>query len=105
MQYIYGNNTLKTIGKVHTDFSGYLSTSCEYGGVTIIDRCKIVNHYRSEEDAEGNKYDWYTISDHYRYEDRQVEATENADALAELMDIVANQDDAIAEMMEMIGGK
>lgn len=109
MEYIFGTDgnkeTLKTVGKIHTDFSGFLNTSRDYPGVTIIDRCKVVDHFRSEEDAEGNKYDWYTITDHYRYEDRQADSVEKDDVVAELMEMVSSHDDTIAELLEMIGGK
>ncbi len=109
MEYIFGtdgdNETLKTVGRTHTDFNGFLSTSRENGGTTTIDRCRILDHFKSEEDAEGNCYDWYTITDHYRYEDRQVDSVEKDDVIAELMEMIAVQDDAIAEILEMIGGK
>lgn len=109
MEYIFGTDgnkeILKTVGHIHTDFEGYLNTSRTYEGVTIIDRCRIIKKTRSEEDAEGNKYDWYDITDHYRYEDRQVDSVSKDDTLAEILEMVASHDDTIAEILEMIGGK
>ena len=109
MQYIYGTDgdrqILKTVGATHTDFNGFLSTSRETEGVTTIDRCRIVDHYKSDEDAEGNCYDWYTITDRYHYEDRQEDSVSKDDTIAEILEMIANHDDVIAEIMEMLGGQ
>lgn len=106
MEYIFGvdgdKEILKTIGKEHTDFSGFLNVSREKGGVTIIDRCKIVALVRSDEDAEGNKYDWYEVSDHYRYEDRQGASSISDSALAELSQLIGMHDEAIAELSDLV---
>jgi hypothetical protein len=61
---------LKTVGQTHTNLGGFTQTVREYTGSTITDRFRVVEKYRSEEDAEGNCYDWYVISDHYRYVDK-----------------------------------
>lgn len=75
--YIYGTvrrngellENLKTKGSTHTDLSGYINSVQEYADSVVIDRCLIVEKYRSAEDDEGNCYDWYVIDKHYRYVD------------------------------------
>jgi hypothetical protein len=57
---------LKTVGDAHSDLSGYIQTVREYADSTITDRFRITEKYRSDEDAEGNCYDRYVISEHYR---------------------------------------
>lgn len=78
MDYIFGVvecngvtvENLKTVGQTHTNLGGFTQTVREYTDSTITDRFRVVEKYRSEEDAEGNCYDWYVISDHYRYVDK-----------------------------------
>ena len=78
MDYIFGVvecngvtvENLKTVGQTHTNISGFTQTVREYADSTITDRFRITEKYRSDEDAEGNCYDWYVISDHYRYVDK-----------------------------------
>ena len=48
----------------------YLTTVREYDDNTITDRCRIDRHYLTAEDEDGTKYDFYAISEHYRYIDR-----------------------------------
>lgn len=82
MDYIFGTVTrngvtvenLKTVGEAHTNLDGFVQTVRDYPDSTITDRFRIVEKYRSDDDAEGNCYDWYVISDHYRYEDRYTPA-------------------------------
>ena len=114
MQYIYGTDgnrqILKTVGPIHTDFSGFVVTSRESGGVSVIDKCRIVKHYKSDEDAEGTCYDWYEVTDRDHYEDRTVVASEDEDAIAELAEMIGSQEEAIAELSELVseileGGK
>lgn len=78
MDYIFGyvqrdsviTENLKTVGDAHTHLSGFIQTVREYPDATITDVCRIIEHYHSEEDAEGRCYDWYTISDHWRNVDK-----------------------------------
>ena len=78
MDYIFGVverngvtvENLKTVGQTHTNLEGFTQTVREYADSTITDRFRITEKYRSDEDAEGNCYDWYVISDHYRYVDK-----------------------------------
>ena len=82
MDYIFGTVTrngvtvenLKTVGDAHTDLDGYVQTVREYADSTITDRFRVVEKYRSDDDAEGNCYDWYVIDQHYRYEDKYTPA-------------------------------
>jgi hypothetical protein len=108
MEYIYGTDgdqeILKTVGDVHSDLEGFFTSSRERSGVTVIDRCRILDHFRTDEDASGKKYDWYTITDHFHYEDRQVASRISDDAIAEILEMIQLHDDTLAEILEMIGG-
>jgi hypothetical protein len=88
MDYIFGVverngvtvENLKTVGQSHTNLGGFTQTVREYTDSTITDRFRVVEKYRSEEDAEGNCYDWYLIDQHYRYVDKTTQvAAETAD--------------------------
>ena len=78
MEYIFGVverngvtvENLKTVGDAHSALDGYIQTVREYADSTITDRFRITEKYRSDEDAEGNCYDWYVINEHYRYVDK-----------------------------------
>ena len=78
MDYIFGVverngvtvENLKTVGQTHTNLGGFTQTVREYTDSTITDRFRVTEKYRSEEDAEGNCYDWYLIDQHYRYVDK-----------------------------------
>ena len=78
MDYIFGVverngvtvENLKTVGQTHTNLEGFTQTVREYTDSTITDRFRVTEKYRSEEDAEGNCYDWYLIDQHYRYVDK-----------------------------------
>ena len=78
MEYIFGVverngvtvENLKTVGEAHSRLEGFMQTVREFPDSTITDRFRITEKYRSDEDADGNCYDWYVISDHYRYVDK-----------------------------------
>lgn len=59
---------LKTVGEEHSAYAGYVEIRRSYDDCVIVDRFRIVEHYRAAE-AEGLCYDWYTIDQHYRYID------------------------------------
>jgi len=107
MDYIYGTNgdseILKTVGKQHTDYSGFLTSVREYDDGKIVDLCKIVDHYDSAEDVEGNCYDFYTISDHNRHIDKSDSINATEGAIVDLADMVASHEDAIADLANMVG--
>lgn len=72
MEYIFGVvdrngvtvENLKTVGETHSDLGGFVQTVREYPDSTITDRFRIIEKYQSDEDAEGNCYDWYYIDSH-----------------------------------------
>jgi hypothetical protein len=74
MEYIFGivelngeeTSTLETIGAEHTDFVGYTQIQRAYTDCNITDSFNVVRKFKSDEDAEGNCYDWYVISKHSR---------------------------------------
>lgn len=88
MEYVFGtehrNETLRTKGEEHTDLTGFQEVVREYPDQTITDRFLIVRKTHSDEDVEGNCYDWYIIDKHYRYTDKtgpikdEVDKTNNA---------------------------
>lgn len=97
MEHIFGSvrhngvlvENLKTVGDAHTDYNGYVSTRTKLGdGTVVIDRCRVIEHYHAEEDAEGKCYDWYVIDQHYRYMDTAPLAqsdTENREAVEQVI--------------------
>ena len=78
MEYIFGTvrkngviyDNLKTVGDIHTDFSGSISIVRKFSDNIITDNAKILKHYHSATDDDGKCYDWYIISDHYKIEDK-----------------------------------
>lgn len=77
MDYIFGNvdlygelvESLKTVGKEHSELAGFNEVRREYDGSVIVDAFVVVKKYNSREDTEGNCYDWYVIDKHSRYID------------------------------------
>lgn len=74
MEYVIGQNgkkeILRTKGDTHTDLSGFQEFTKEYPDQTITDHFLIVRKTDSQEDPEGNCYDWYEINRHYRIVDK-----------------------------------
>lgn len=79
MEYIFGivqryggveREIVKTKGDHHTNLEGYQIVESEYEDRHITDTFLVLEKYHSAEDAEGNCYDWYYISDHNRDTDR-----------------------------------
>ena len=70
----------------------------EYPDQNVIDSFRVLRKYDSQEDAEGNCYDWYEISDHYRVQDREpmVEALKAENAA--LVEANATLEDTICEL-------
>ena len=84
MEYLFGKDkceTLRTKGSEHTDLTGFQEVVQEYPDCTITDSFRIVRHYKSDEDAEGNCYDWYLIDSHNRIIDRTKPIQANIDAI------------------------
>ena len=88
MEYVFGTQgeieVLKTKGSTHTDLTGFHQIEHEYPDQTITDNFRIVQKLNSQEDGEGNCYDWYEIDRHYRVTDKTgplaKQAVENATA-------------------------
>ena len=117
MEYVFGEVThkgktyecVKTKGNTHTDLSGNVQLKREYSDAIIYDSFTVLEKYRSMIDEEGNCYDWYTIENHYRYDDKytpnigkvekrldaDIEDTQNG--LMETYDLTANNSDEIAD--------
>lgn len=104
MECVYGTtkykgqlyDTLKTIGKEHTDLTGEHTIERKYSDNIITDTFKVVKKYRSKEDSDGNCYDWYIISDHYRDSDKytpaSMEIKDNFNTIGEAMDTVLTEE-------------
>lgn len=74
MEYIFGSDNdkeiLKTKGASHSNLTGFHQIEMKYPDQTITDSFRIVKKIDSQEDVEGNCYDWYEIDHHYRYTDK-----------------------------------
>lgn len=106
MDYIFGTNrageeTLKTKGSEHSAFAGFCQTVRKYDDCIITDSFFAKYKYKSSEDAEGNCYDWYIIDKHNRNTNfmPKVESI-----LQSYKSQLAQTDDALIELYEMIGG-
>ena len=77
MEYIFGVDrvdgqmieNLKTVGKQHSDLTGFVETRRVYDDCIICDRFRVIEKYDSMENSE-QKYDLYHIADHYRYSEQ-----------------------------------
>ena len=85
MEYVFGTQgdveVLKTKGDTHTDLTGFHSVERAYPDQTITDNFHIVRKLDSQEDAEGNCYDWYEIDHHYRVADKTARVAEQVGAI------------------------
>lgn len=87
MEYVFGNDSdslvenLKTVGPEHTDLKGFCEVIREYPDCTITDSFAVVRKTQSDEDAEGNCYDWYEISHHNRTIDKTKTMQSSLEAL------------------------
>ena len=114
MEYIFGYvqhngvtvENLKTVGNSHSELSGFIQTVREYPDTTITDVFLITERYRSDEDGEGNCYDWYVIDKHYRYVDETKQLKAENNLLKEQVSAQADQaefyEDCIAEMATVV---
>ena len=88
MEYVFGTNsysgveTLRTKGSEHTNFVGFVETVQEFDDSTITDTFHVVSKTKSDDDAEGNCYDWYIIDKHNRVIDKTKRLKANIDVLA-----------------------
>lgn len=85
MEYVFGTQgdveVLKTKGDAHTDLTGFHSIERAYPDQTITDNFRIVRKLDSQEDSEGNCYDWYEIDHHYRITDKTGPVAEQVEAI------------------------
>ena len=85
MEYVFGTQgdveVLKTKGDTHTDLTGFHSVERAYPDQTITDNFHIVRKLDSQEDAEGNCYDWYEIDHHSRVADKTARVAEQVGAI------------------------
>lgn len=83
--------------------TGFHQIEQVYPDQTITDNFRIVEKIDSQEDAEGNCYDWYEIDRHYRTVDKTgplaEQAAENAAAMENAL---CEQDAAMDERMSAI---
>ena len=106
MEYVFGTQdameVLKVKGDTHTDLTGYHQIEQVYPDQTITDNFRVLRKLDSQEDSEGNCYDWYEIDGHYRLAEKSGPI---AEAVAAQQQITAAQDDALIELYEMLGGE
>ena len=117
MEYVYGTSViggverenLKIVGGPALREGEYLTTVREYDDSSITDRCRIGRHYHTATDAAGTRYDWYVISEHYRYVDKAaaVDAltAENKTLKQQVSALTEQQsfyEDCIAEMAAVV---
>ena len=124
MEYVFGTvrrrgediEVLKTKGPEHTDLKGFQQLQSDYPDQIITDDFHVVRKYDSQEDVEGNCYDWYEIDHHSRYTDKWTPAkpkiegdiAESQDAVCELDELADTRmgvlEDAVCELDEIING-
>lgn len=103
MEYVFGTRkkssgvveVLKTIGMQHTNYSGQVTIQREYSDSIITDTFIIVDHYLVKDDVSGLCYDWYTIANHYRYEDKYTPIA------GEITDRMDQTDEGLMETYEL----
>ncbi len=76
MEYVFGADSysgveiLRTKGNEHTNLEGFAEWVQEYSDSTITDTFRVIRKTKSDEDEEGNCYDWYEIDRHNRIIDK-----------------------------------
>lgn len=111
MEYIFGNasihrkmvHILKTAGNEHTNLSGANQIERKYPDSIITDEFVVKEKYLSKTDSAGKCFDWYVITDHYRYIDyftpmREQIETDINDSQNALCDLSADLDAALADI-------
>lgn len=122
MEYIFGKSEvhgecLKTIAESHSNLSGNNTIEREYADAIITDTFDVIKKYQSKIDAEGKCYDWYAITNHYRYIDKytpnigkveervdgDISETQNAvcDLSIEIDERISDLENALCELSEM----
>ena len=106
MEYIFGRSTrhsdermiLKTKGDSHSHLGGSFELEEVYPDSRITTRCEIVRRYKSDEDAEGNCYDWYTINNYERHVD--LSDSERGALSSEIDELTAYCGELVEEVYE-----
>lgn len=102
MIYVFGTKgeveILKTKGDAHSDLTGYHQVERTYPDQVITDSFRIVRKIDSQEDTDGNCYDWYEIDRHFRTADKTGPIAEKA------AEDVANLESAMCELDEILNG-
>jgi hypothetical protein len=111
MEYIFGNvklhgklvHILKTVGDEHTNLTGANQIERKYSDCIITDEFVVKEKYLSKTDSADRCYDWYIITDHYRYIDyftpmKEQIATDTADLQNALCDFSADLDELLADI-------
>lgn len=95
MEYVFGTKdgieVLKTKGSSHTNLTGFHQIEQVYPDQTITDNFRVVQKLDSQEDVEGNCYDWYEIDHHYRVTDK------TAPIAAKVEEYAASMENALCE--------
>ena len=124
MEYIFGQikrrgkvvDVLKTVGAEHTNLQNNHIIERKYPDSIITDSFYVDEHYLSKDGADGKCYDFYTISNHYRYIDyftpqkktlnSRIDDTENAicENSEDLEMTVSDLENAVCELSELIEG-
>ena len=98
MVYVFGTEggveTLETKGSDYSRLSGFHEIERRFPDQIITDRFRILKRIRSDEDAEGNKYEWYQIDQHYRFTDKFSPSKE------EIETGISDAQDATCELSE-----
>lgn len=92
MEYVFGTvqkggvvrESLKVVDGPGLTVGEFVTIVREYDNCTITDRCRVVEHYHTENGPDGARYDFYVIGDHYRDTDRTkaMTATQQATEIA-----------------------
>ena len=92
-QYSYGtrgkSETLRTKSDAHTNLRGWQTVEQKYPAQNITDRFYVERKYDTREDEEGNCYDWYVISGHYRVVDNTPLLQQESDKTNANLDYIA----------------
>lgn len=111
MEYIFGTNgqkeILKTKWSAHTNLTGYQQVERSYASQIITDNFRVIRKLKTDEDTEGNCYDWYEIDRHYRTIDKtgpikkiQEQNKANIDYLSMMTGFDIPNDDGSANKMD-----
>jgi hypothetical protein len=77
---------LQTKAPEHTDLKGWVELILDTETDSTIDNFRVLEKIKSDEDVEGNCYDWYRIDQHYRV----VDHWKRVHDLNERTDIIEN---------------